>query len=42
MELNQKMSNFSDLTCLFNNGWSLVTSGHVHKYEAVFGYFVDI
>ena len=26
MELNQKNSNFSDLTCLFNNGLSLVTS----------------
>ena len=26
MELNQKSSNFSDLTCLFNNGLSLVTS----------------
>ena len=26
MELNQKSSYFSDLTCLFNNGLSLVTS----------------
>ena len=26
VELNQKSSNFSDLTCLFNNGLSLVTS----------------
>ena len=26
MELNQKSSNLSDLTCLFNNGLSLVTS----------------
>ena len=25
LELNQKSSNFSDLTCLFNNGLSLVT-----------------
>ena len=26
MELNQKSSNFSNLTCFFNNGLSLVTS----------------
>ena len=26
VELNQKSSNFSHLTCLFNNGLSLVTS----------------
>ena len=26
VELNQKSSNLSDLTCLFNNGLSLVTS----------------
>ena len=26
VKLNQKSSNFDDLTCLFNNGLSLVTS----------------
>ena len=26
VELNQKSSDFSDLTCVFNNGVSLVTS----------------
>ena len=26
MELNPKSSNYSDLTCLFNNGFSLATN----------------
>ena len=35
MELNQKSSNFSDLTCLFNNGLSLETSKLYKQIDGV-------
>ena len=35
MELNQKSSNFSDLTCLFNNGLSFETSKLYKQIDGV-------